>query len=351
MKTSLSPANPGADEQASLWAARLDGGALDADARRDLEAWLGQNPEHRQLLSQYCQLSADLEVMLAPVGSESGRAATPRQARGPELVERAPFAAGHTIPRSTGRRWLAAAVAIAAVVAVTLVLWRPAPAAQAIATAAATRQTVTLEDGTQVELNARTRLEFRNVGAERRVHLFEGEAFFSVSHDASRPFFVETPAGSVRVTGTKFNVRSESAADLEVIVAEGSVEMSTPPAAPGDGTEKIMLVAGNRGFARDGGRPKKEALTPDALAAALAWREGEIVLNDLTLQQALQRFGRFHGLRIEVSTAAAGLHPGGRMPLGNLDGFLENIQRPDVGLGVRVTRDAGLVRVRLLGEP
>lgn len=330
MKTSLSPANPGADEQASLWAARLDGGELDATARRELETWLNQDTDHRRLLSQYCQLSADLEQMLAPDLSPASHAAPVRQ---------------------TGRRWLAAAVAIAAVVAVTFVLWRPAPAAQEIATSTATRQTVTLEDGTKVELNARTRLEFRNVGAERRVHLFEGEAFFSVSHDASRPFFVETPAGSVRVTGTKFNVRSESAADLEVIVAEGSVEMSTPPAAPGGSTEKINLVAGNRGFARDGGRPKKEALTPDALAAALAWREGEIVLNDLTLQQALQRFSRFHGQRIEISAAAAGLHPGGRMALANLDGFLENIQRPDVGLGVRVTREANLIRVRLLGEP
>lgn len=338
MKTFLSPANPGADEQASLWAARLDGGALEADARRELETWLGQDTDHRRLLSQYCQLSADLEQILARAVPGSGRAATP-------------LAAGHTIPRKTGRRWLAAAVAIAAVVAVTFMLWRPAPAAQAIATSTANRQTVTLEDGTQVELNARTRLEFRNLGAERRVHLFEGEAFFSVSHDASRPFFVETPAGSVRVTGTKFNVRSESATDLEVIVAEGSVELSTPPATPGGNTDKITLGAGNRGFARDGRLGAKEALTPDALAAALAWRGGEIVLNGLTLQEALQRFGRYHDRRIEVSAAAAGQHPGGRMKLADFDGFLENISRPAGGLGVSVKQEAGLVRVRLLGEP
>jgi transmembrane sensor len=335
MNPSLS--HPEAEEQASRWAARLDGGPLDAAARRELEAWLGRAPDHRQLLSRYCQLSADLEQVLVPAATDSERAMTPP-------------ATGASLSRPRRRRWLAVAAGLAALVAVALVLRNPTPAAREIATAAGTRQTVTLEDGTQVELNAGTRLEFRDVGTERRARLSEGEVFFSVSHDASRPFFVETPAGSVRVTGTQFNVRSESPASVEVVVAEGSVEMSALPPPGGGASRVVSLGAGSRGFVHDG-RLEREALPAGALAAALAWREGEIVLNGLTLQEALQRFGRYHGRRIEVSADAAGQHPGGRMKLADFDGFLENISRAEGGLGVRVTREPDLIRVRLLREP
>lgn len=304
---------------ASLWAARLDGGELDAAARRELATWLDEAPENRALLSRYCQLSADLERTLAPA---------------------IPPAAG-----KRGRRWVHAALAVAAAVAVTLSFWRPAPASQALATIAAVQRTVVLGDGTQVELNARTQLEFRDSGTERRARLLEGEAFFSVSHDAGRPFFVETSAGTVRVTGTKFNVRSESAADLEVIVAEGAVELSTPGHAG-----KLVLGAGNRGFFRSG-QTGRDDLAPGALEDALAWREGTIVLNGLTLQEALARYGRYHDRRIEVSPAAAGLHPGGRTKLADLEGFLDYLGDPAMGLGVRVSRSPNLIRVHLATEP
>ena len=322
MKTPLSPALGEADEQASLWAARLDGGKLDAAARGELETWLGQAPENRALLSRYCQLSTDLEQALAP-----------------ELA--APPA-----DRGSRRAWLIGAVAAAAAIAVTFTFWRPTASVQQVATVAGGRQTIMLGDRTQVELNARTKLEFRNTGAERRVRLFEGEAFFSVSHDSSRPFFVETPAGSVRVTGTKFNVRAETPADLEVIVAEGSVEMSLPATSP-VGAARTALRPGNRGFVRNGAL-EKELLAGEALDAALAWRTGDLVLSGLTLQQALQRFGRYHNQSFAISSAAAAKLPGGRAKLDDLDGFLDGIRQP---LEVQAAREGDLIRIRLVGEP
>ena len=56
---------------------------------------------------------------------------------------------------------------------------------------------------------AEERLERHRV-AHRRT-LAAGEAFFQVAKDSARPFFVETAAGSVRVTGTQFNVRTAPA--------------------------------------------------------------------------------------------------------------------------------------------
>ena len=56
--------HPAAEEQASLWAARLDGSVLSATDRLALDAWLAEDPAHRSLLSHYCQFSADLEQQL-----------------------------------------------------------------------------------------------------------------------------------------------------------------------------------------------------------------------------------------------------------------------------------------------
>src|SRR5437588_9057450 len=64
MKNFSQPSDPAADEQAAHWAARLEGGVLNAADRVALDAWLNEREDHRALLSDYCQFSADLEQQL-----------------------------------------------------------------------------------------------------------------------------------------------------------------------------------------------------------------------------------------------------------------------------------------------
>src|SRR4051812_11975925 len=64
MNSSTSRYDRAIDEQAATWAARLDGDVLEASERAALDAWLAKSPAHRAALSQYCQLSADLEERL-----------------------------------------------------------------------------------------------------------------------------------------------------------------------------------------------------------------------------------------------------------------------------------------------
>ena len=230
MNPSPAPISPAIDTEAALWAARLEGGTLDAADRNALDAWLAASPAHRTALSLYCQFSADLEVQL-PALVAAGRVALP-----------AP------VPRRTWSLKLVTASAFAAVaaIALTVILTRPA-APEAHATAVAQRQTITLADGTRIELNARTQLTVALTATERRVRLASGEAFFQVAKDASRPFHVETPAGTVRVTGTAFNVLAESASALDVTVLEGSVAVS-----PAEGAAELRQSHGARSAYRTG---------------------------------------------------------------------------------------------------
>jgi transmembrane sensor len=318
------PSESLADEQASLWAARLEGGALKPDNRRALEAWLAEAPAHRTLLSQYCQFSADLEIQLADLRTRAPRARAARPAL----------------------RWIAPAL-LAAAAAVALVVWlrRPATQIETVATPAGQRQTYTLSDGTRVELNARTQLRVELSGAERHVRLADGEAFFQVSKDKTRPFTVETPAGSVRVTGTTFDVRSNSVSDLEVTVVEGNVQVRPGHAGA---SPLYLLGAGDRLSSREE-QVSRGTLSADALDDALAWRRGEIVLDGVPLREALAAFGRYHGITITADREAGSKVWGGRLSLDDLDGFFATLEK---NAGVRVAHlPDGTVHVSLAPLP
>ena len=299
-----------AEEQAALWAARLDGSILSAANRTNLNTWLDADPAHRLLLTSYCQFSADLEQqlpLLAGIGDELAEQRTATKTARP-------------LPRLRWPLWAGASLTAAAAVAVVLWLGQPQNQFRRLATTVAQRQEITLADGTHAELNAQTALVVELKADERRVRLASGEAFFHVSKDPARPFFVETPNGSVRVTGTQFNVRTDPLAGLEVTVLEGSVQVR-----PGEGTAPLALTAGDQ-LTGDRQHVAVQTLSAGALNDALAWRRGEIVFNGTPLRDALARFARYHGRNLGVSDSAALQRVGGRYSIDDLNGFLTAIE-------------------------
>ncbi len=325
--------NPTDDEQAALWAARLDGSDLTASDRAAFDAWLAGDPSRRDLLSHYCQFGADLELQL-PALVAAGALAVPAES----TVSR----------RGRWVRWGVPAT-LAAAAAVALVLWpgrTPTQSAE-VATPMAQRQTFTLADGTQVDLNAQTNLQIEIGRRERRVRLASGEAFFAVRKDPARPFIVETPAGSVRVTGTQFDVRTDAADAFEVTVVAGTV-LANPGDAGGRAAAPVSLTAGDRLSAGPRGIAV-QPLSAAALDAALAWRQGQAVFDGVPLRDAVALFARYHGRGIAVSAGAAERRIGGRFSLDDLDGFFAALEEV---LPVRVTHNLnGTVQVSLRAEP
>ncbi|HUR59612.1 MAG TPA: FecR domain-containing protein [Opitutaceae bacterium] len=321
MSSSHPSHSPIAEEQAALWAAKIDGASLSGSDHAELETWLAAHPAHRALLSQYCQFSADLEEQV-PALVAAGMVAMP------EVKQRRPRFA-----------WFAGlSMAAAAAVAVGLYVAKPQAArAQTYATVAAHRQSLTLADGTRMELNANTSVQILNLAHERRVLLASGEAFFTVSKDRSRPFIVTTPAGSVRVTGTVFNVRSEAKAQLEVTVVEGSVDVR-PDAA--NVSTPIALLAGGR-VSAEGTHVAQSTLSASAVDDAVAWRHGQAVFGaGVALEEAVARFARYHGRAVKAVGPAAKLLMGGTYPLDDLDGFLDDVVRVHHSRGLTFEKDS-----------
>ena len=307
---------------------------MSAADRRELDAWLDSSPSHRALLSHYCQFSADLEQQLPLL--EGIKELSEEAGKTPETATLYPWLRW---PRLAGAMLTAAA-------AVALVFWLARPREQTtdIATSAAHRQTLTLIDGTKVELNAQTSILVEINRTQRHVRLASGEAFFSVSKDATRPFIIETPAGSVRVTGTQFDVRTESASTLEVTVLEGSVQVR-----PGKASAPKSLTRGNVLTSGPAGVEPVRTLSDAELNNALAWREGKIFFPGTPLSEALARFARYHGRGITATPEAASLRIGGAYSLDDLEGFLSNVE--DALPTVKVTRDLnGTVQVGIRHE-
>jgi len=87
---------------------------------------------------------------------------------------------------------------------------------------------ITLTDGTQIWLNAGSKLRYPNFfkGKERMVFL-EGEAFFHVKKDSLHPFIVKTKDINVKALGTSFNVKAYTGeGTVETTLVTGIVEVT-----------------------------------------------------------------------------------------------------------------------------
>lgn len=158
-----------------------------------------------------------------------------------------------------------------------------------------------LEDGTEVWLNAESKLHYPNrfTGRERKVEL-EGEAFFHVAKDASRPFIVKSGTAETRVLGTEFNFRAYPHESRHVTLVSGSVIVSdtqkenelrlTPGEdAPLDEND-LMLI------------PRKVDINE-----YVAWKEDLFCFREAQLVEIMKAIGRWYNLAI-VFTDEASMH-------------------------------------------
>lgn len=162
-------------------------------------------------------------------------------------------------------------------------------------TATGELRTVTLADGSRVELGAASALDVAFSAGERRVILRTGRAFFTVAPDAARPFVVVARAGEVRVLGTAFDVNLDDG--VTVAVARNAVQVSVAagPAA------RVAQGQGVRYDARG-----LSAVAPADIDSVQAWRQGQLVFRDAALGTVVAALQRYHSGRIALIGSGLG---------------------------------------------
>ncbi len=107
------------------------------------------------------------------------------------------------------------------------------------------RSMITLPDDSRVWLNAESTISYPEVfaGNTREVHL-SGEAFFNVSHNAEKPFYIHLNKAAVRVIGTSFNVKAyANEENIQTSVVSGKVAFVSNR---GDVRDSVFLVKNNK---------------------------------------------------------------------------------------------------------
>ncbi|MEX2281310.1 MAG: FecR domain-containing protein [Gemmatimonadota bacterium] len=171
-------------------------------------------------------------------------------------------------------------------------------AAQEYRTARGERRDITLSDGSEIVLSAGSAVLVPADFAQNRTVRLEGEAFFEVEPDASRPFTVLSGPARTRVLGTAFNVSAHPGGAIEVAVVSGRVELRHDRANDGSGA---VLNPGQSG--RLEGNAQIVVRTVD-LNDYIAWRQGRLVFRDVSLSEVTATLERWYEVDLEISDAA-----------------------------------------------
>ena len=207
-------------------------------------------------------------------------------------------------------------------------------------------QTRVLADGTLARLNIGALLEEVYTVAERRVRLVQGEVYFAVTRDPSRPFVVEAAGVEIEAVGTAFGVALQDAF-VDVLVTEGTVKVA-PPTAPASKTKDAtsttpLVTAGQRAVVSR--RPERAAsrvvvteVDVVEVNRANSWRGGLLRLGGATLEELGQQFEAQTGRKLVFADPdLATLRVGGRFPGNDVEGFAQVLQEH---YNVRVRREA-----------
>ena len=191
--------------QAASWLARVHSGEWTEIDKMNFDAWIAQSRAHK---AAYWRLEAawheaeSLRVLRSPI---------PR-----------PQAAGGKGNYAPAK--IAVAAALAALVGAAGYFQSQSPQARTYATGIGGRQTLSLSDGSKIELNTNTRLRIVGEVRQRQVWLEQGEAFFQIHHDAAHPFTVTAGDHKITDLGTKFSVRQDGHR-LRVTLVEGKARL------------------------------------------------------------------------------------------------------------------------------
>lgn len=156
------------------------------------------------------------------------------------------------------------------------------------------RMNMTLPDGTQICLNAGSRLEYPSVFADDERHVrLSGEAVFDVAKDEERPFTVNTYACDVKVLGTKFCVNvDEENNRFSTLLMHGCVKIKHPMTG-----EEDIIMAPKDYVKLEGNRMRRYKV--DNFDSFL-WTDGIISLKDTSFEELMLRFEKAYDIRIVV---------------------------------------------------
>jgi transmembrane sensor len=338
--------------EAAAWITRLHGANRTPEMEAGFRKWLRESAENRAEFEGLTDIWAAVGTL--PLGG------IPRLERWEHSAESLELQQLRRHLRDVPSRWrtrprwwapgMAAALLASACVMVLTASWllksRSEPT---YSTDVGEQRLVQLADKSRIWLNSQTRLRISFDSQQRRVELIRGEALFEVAPDAPRPFVVEVSGHRVTALGTSFVIRYESD-HTAVTMVEGraAIDSAVPSSGAGSAVEhgqreegpdarrsavrKDAALASHRVLSageRLTFEPAGDAIIDaPSVEAVLAWRRGEVVLNDTPLQEAVSEMNHYDKTTLVIEDPALATLPvSGLYHTGDNEGFARGLAK------------------------
>lgn len=295
-------------DEAAEWFFRQGDCPLGALDQQRFDAWITASPENRAAYDEVSRTWNELAQIAPP--------RLPRAVR--TIATRRPLA---RVVASFGT--MAALLLIAA--------WTfdlPTRLQADLYTATGETRSLTLADGSLVELNSSSAIAIDYSDAARSIRLLKGEAVFTVAPDATRPFRVLSGSGEATALGTIYDVR-DGGDGSTVTVLESQVRVVSTA----DTFSPVTLAAGEQVRYDTAGIGIVARVD---IASETAWRRGKLIFIERPLESVVEELNRYHrGIIRVVGSDLRDRRINGVFEIANIATAVDTLE---ASLGIRSTR-------------
>lgn len=313
--------------EASEWMAKLDKGLSDEDTET-LLTWMSADPRNKKELLAMARMWDKMDAL----------------ARLSEVFPHTSGAAPHPLHQVTRRFAVAASIIVIFAVGTAGALLNqlsgsslagPASGAATYATAIGGTSTIELADGSVITLNTNSRAIVDFSVQQRIVQLERGELHIDVAHDPTRPLSVIAAGRIVQAVGTSFSVRIDDSQRVEVLVADGLVQIGVRESDTADAdlsgparerVSKLMISEAER-VVLNSGEEAVEVLEPEEIEVQLSWRNGNLIFRGESLASAVYEVGRYTAVEFVINDEELRrVRVAGLFKTGDVSGFLSSLE-------------------------
>jgi len=180
---------------------------------------------------------------------------------------------------------------------------------------------LTLQDGSKVILNSGSTLKYiNNFESHQRILELNGEAYFEVAEDKTRPFSVKTGAVTTTALGTTFLISSYRNEPLDIALLTGKVAVDIDL-----GEKQTINLTKGEGLQIDLSREsiKNVSFDPDKL---LAWTRKTIVFDKVSMFEIKRVLENWYGVKVTfINRPSADLEISGKFDDQSLRNVLEGL--------------------------
>jgi transmembrane sensor len=329
-------------QEACEWFVEFRSGDLDDAGRRRFDLWARKSPEHlaayleiAAIWSEGSALDADLKwdpkALIAQAAADATNVVpltdrsrtTDASAQSDTPSDLAPDKLGvqQSRPAKSSRPWFRIAASIAAAgLIIGTTIWYQNFRMPIYATTFGEQRSITLTDGSVIDINSHSMIRVRYSARERNVDLLEGQALFHVAKNPTRPFLVSSTTTQVRAVGTEFDVYQKRGGTV-VSVVEGRVAVRLRSEAAGSETTDLPRVTAAHQDESGARKPENGGNAPIFLAAgeqvlvtttamrkadhpniaiATSWTQRQLEFESASLSEVAEEFNRYNERQLVI---------------------------------------------------